>query len=62
MADRFYDTDYLVRTQASYEREVKRDVVNRRKAIRHIASMAKDAKDCALLLEILGLEAKDGKA
>lgn len=37
------------------------DQLSRRKAVRWIASNARDASDAALLLDILGLDPNDGK-
>jgi len=37
------------------------DADQRRRAVRAIASAAKDADDCAMLLEALGLEPEEGR-
>lgn len=37
------------------------DVEERRKAVRQVAALSRDAGDCARLLTILGLEASEGK-
>lgn len=42
-------------------RELESKKENRRKAARRIASSALNAQDCALLLDVLGLTAEEGR-
>lgn len=47
--------------QPSLPRVDEPDAAQRRRAVRAIASAARDAEDCALLLDALGLDAEEGR-
>ncbi|GAA1251919.1 hypothetical protein GCM10009676_43460 [Prauserella halophila] len=47
--------------QPSLPRVNEPDAEQRRRAVRAIASAARDAEDCALLLDALGLDAEEGR-
>jgi hypothetical protein len=54
----FYNDDTVPTLQGTEESETKG---TRHNAVRHVASMAVNAVDCAMILAMLGLEAGEGK-